>query len=288
MRGCNRAVLNGNELAVNAIPRELALVRSDVCRLVLHNAAVSAEFTLDFCIALDEDLMGIEKQFEKITANRRLDIRAIGEFISAASGFGSATGYTDGICTYLYGVLAKERAPDSSLQYDSYIGKFNKAAEELVAYERPLARTIGSLIEFHFNHFREAAHLASNTRVGRAAARYADWLERPTNDINFKTNGSMALSNLDTWVTDWETEQILRWSVQQTSDLLRHVADMESFLRPSLANYDCEKLHILLAETYTASGDGEIALQHAKVLHNLQPLKRWSEAMIRKHSRGIQ
>ena len=61
----------------HAIPRELALVRSDVCRLVLHNAAVSAEFTLDFCIALDEDLMGIEKQFEKIAANRRLDIRAI-------------------------------------------------------------------------------------------------------------------------------------------------------------------------------------------------------------------
>ena len=175
--GCDRAILNGDEVSVSALPDTLATISSDVCRLVLGRTEVYSEFTLNFRIASDEDLRGIEEQFERTARESHLDTRAIEEFISATSRFGSAIGYCDGICAYLYGVLAKERAPDSSLTYEAYIGKYSKAAEELAAYDRPLAQTIGSLIEFRFNHFEEAAQLAGEARVGHAAARYGKFLQ---------------------------------------------------------------------------------------------------------------
>lgn len=281
---CDRAFLNGREMSISTLPRVLSQITSNICKLELSKADVSAEFTLDFCIASEDDLKGIEEHFERTALGQRLDIRAIEEFIIATSGFGSALGYCNGICEYLYGVLAKQQAPDSSLPYEEYVKRFNKAAEELVAYERPLARTIGSLIEFHFNHFVEAVRLASETRVGRAATRYASWLQNWKSETEHEAAVSMALSNLDAWITDWETEQIIRWATRPLDHLSQHVTEMESFLNRNLAEYDSVKLHILLGETYAASGDIEKALQHAKTLRNLPGLERWAESMIYAHS----
>ncbi len=198
------------------------------------------QFTLNFRIASDEDLRGIEEQFERTARESHLDTRAIEEFISATSRFGSAIGYCDGICAYLYGVLAKERAPDSSLTYEAYIGKYSKAAEELAAYDRPLAQTIGSLIEFHFNHFEEAAQLAGEARVGHAAARYAKFLQDLPLSSEQKCVSIQAPR--DALVTDWETERIVRWSVQSLPELSRYADNMESFLNRSIVEYDKVKL----------------------------------------------
>ena len=90
--GCDRAFLNGHEISVRALPRKLTEISSDVCRLVLSKSEVSAEFTLDFRIASEEDLIGVETQFERTAIGRRLDIRAVDEFIAATSGFESALG----------------------------------------------------------------------------------------------------------------------------------------------------------------------------------------------------
>lgn len=283
---CDRAFLNGREMPISTLPRVLSQILSDTCKLELSKADVSAEFTLDFRIASEDDLKGIEEHFKRTALGQQLDIRAIEEFIIATSGFGSALGYCDGICEYLYGVLAKQKAPDSSLPYEEYVKRFNKAAEELVAYERPLARTIGSLIEFHFNHFAKAVRLASETRVGRAATRYASWLQAWKTETEHEAAVNVVLSNLDAWVTDWETEQIIRWATRPLNHLSQHVTDMESFLNRDLAEYDSVKLHVLLGETYAASDDIEKALQHAKILRNLPGLETWAESMIYVHSEG--
>lgn len=281
---CDRAVLNGDEIPVGTVPRRLAQISSEMCRLILSKAEVSSEFTLDFQIASEKDLRGIEEQFERTALGRRLDIRAIEEFISATSRFGSAIGYCDGICAYLYGVLAKERSPDSSLAYEAYVGKFSKGAEQLTAYNRPLARAISSLIEFHFNHFREAALLAGEARVGQAAGRFAAWLQGSARSMDQDVVPTEMFSKLEALVTDWETEQIVRWAIQSTHERSRHVVEIEAYLKRELADYDRVKLHVLLGETYAASGDIEGALKHAKTLRNLSALEKWAESMIQTHS----
>lgn len=284
--GCDRALLNGCDIPVSTLPHRLTQISSDICRLVLSKENIAEKFTLDFRIASEDDIKGIEERFKKTAQGKRLDGRAVEEFISATSEFGSALGYCNGICEYLYGVLAKEKTPDSSLPYEAYIGKFNKAVEDLTAYEQPLARTICSIIKFHFNHFGEAARLASETRVGQAGARYAAWLQGRNTEIEPGHALNNVISNLDALVTDRETEQIVRWAVLPFDDLSRHVVDMESFLNRDIGEYDKVKLHILLGETYVAVGDVEKALQHAKTLRNRPPFDRWAESKIRMYSEG--
>jgi hypothetical protein len=118
IEGAARALLNGKEIAVSGLSRALSRITNDVCLIILKKDGVDAQFELEIRIASERDLRGVEEQFRKMAVGRRLDMRAVEEFISGASGFSSAMGYCDGICAYLYGILAKERAADSSLKYE--------------------------------------------------------------------------------------------------------------------------------------------------------------------------
>ena len=280
----NRAELNGEIFPVAELAQKLAKVSSDVCRVLLSGAGESAEFTLNIRIASDEHLAGVEEQFARMVRGGHLDIRAIEEFIAAARPYYTAIGYCDGICTYLYGVLAKENSADSSLKYEDYPGRFSKAGDDLAAYDRPLARVIRSLVEFHFNHFREASILADETRVGRAAGRFAALLRAEKGEIEKETDMNAAFSSLEPLVTDWDTEQIVRWAIKPVDDLLRDVPDIESFLGRDLAEYDSVKLQLLLAEYYASIGDSFRVLELARPLRNLSALEVWAESKIREHT----
>ena len=284
LKMCDHATVNDEKIDVKAIPSQLAQIRNDVCRLVLLNDSVQAEFTLDFQIAKNEDLIGVEEQFVRTASGQGLDTRAIEEFISATSEYRSAIGYCDGICAYLYGVLAKERSPDSSLPFDEYAEKYNRSAEKLAGYERPLARTISSLIEFHFNHFKHAMQLARGVRVGRAAARYAALLDGKVKLSDIWESTQATRNNLDASVTDWETEQIIRWTVSRTEDLSKCLPEIEKLLERIETRYDRVKLRILLAEVNAVSGDYKKALHHAKELCNLPGLGEWADSIIHRHS----
>lgn len=281
---CDQAFLNGHEISVCTVPLQLSQISSGVYKLVLRKTSVEVEFILDFRIASEDDLKGVETQFETMARGCRLEISVIDEFICATKPFGTAIGYCDGICEYLYGVLAKERAPDATLPYESYVGKFNKAAEALSVYKRPLAQTMCALIAFHYNHFEEAAYLASKARVGCAAKKYATWMQGRMTGIEHKVVSNVVTSHIEALVTDWKTEQIIRWSNRPLDDLTKHVAEMESFLKREIDQKDGVKVHILLGEIYAKSGDFKNALKHAKILRSLPPLEKWTESMIRTYS----
>ena len=274
---CDHALFDGDEILPSRLPDKLASISSDVCRIVLSKDGVDATFELDFCIASRKDLRGVEEQFEKIAHGCRLDTHIVEALIDATKGFPTAGGYRAGICAYLDGVLAKEQAGGSTLPYAAYEKKFNKAAEELAAYNRPLAQTIRSLIAFHFNHFRDAADLCPESRAGRVSARYSDWTDSPGSSGQDVT-GQDTLEGL---VTDWQTEEILRWASRPLSDLAREATAIEDFLSRTSAEYDGTKLHILLGQLYAHIGDVDRATRHAKALRNVRPFREWSEALIK-------
>jgi hypothetical protein len=205
----------------------------------------------------------------------------VDEFITAASPFGSAIGYCDDICAYLYGVLAKEQTGGSSLPHEAYGGKFSKAAEELIAYDRPLARTIGALVAFHFNHFEDAVRLAPvDSRIGGVASRYVRWLGSRSAGPRRRSSATQASESLEALVTDWDTEQILRHANRPMADLKGHADEVETFLKRELAEFDRVKVRVLLAEIYAATGDASRARQHVKAVWNVPALERWSENMM--------
>lgn len=280
VEGCDRASLNGMRVSVSSIPRMLAEISSGVYQLELGKNDVCRKFEIDFCIASEDDLRGIETEFERMANGRKLDIRSIDEFISASSNFVTAIGYLDGVSKYLYGVLAKERSHDSSLPHEKYVNKFNEAVEQLAAYDRPLARIIRSLVGFHYNHFEVAADLASNERIGRAAGNYATWKRGGKIGSKHGHIPSAALGDRETLVTDWDTEQIVRWAVRPLEDLVVELDNMESFLKKRLVQYDSVKVHVLLGETYSVFGDFGRALKHAKELSNLPGLEGWAKSVM--------
>lgn len=280
--GAERATLNDRAIALAHLANILANASNDVWRIVLEKEGVYAHFELEIRIASDEDLQGVEDQFARMAKLRRLDARAVEQFIAGASRFTSAIGYCDGICAYLYGLMAKERVADCSLPYKTYVEKFAKAADELSPYDRPLAKTIGALIAFHFNHFKDAQRLSPSTRLGDVAARFANWTDSravlPPQTFSSASPEALALERL---VTDSDTEQILDWGRRPLADLTSHVNDIEQYLNRDLAEFDRVKLHVLLGETFAKIGSVDSALKHAKAMRNLRQLESWSEALVR-------
>ncbi len=281
LENCDRAKLDDEWIGPSKLPTVIANFSHGVHRLTLVGGEISSEFTFDLRIATECDLIGIEQAFMRMAAARSLDIRAIDEFISAAKKFASAIGYCDGICAYLYGVLAKERSDDSSLPYDGYVGKYSKAAEELAVYDRLLARTISGLIKFHFNHFADASCLAKGSRIGFAASRYDAWLRGLIVENQRARPTTVPTTSPEGLVSDWDTEQITRWVVTDIKALAQYTSDMEAFLARDISDYDRLKAKVLLAETYISIGDAASALRHAKSLRNLAAVEEWAERLIR-------
>ena len=275
--GFNVAILNGREMPVEDLAAHLTQVTADVCQLTLRNADVFAKFTLDFCIAEESHLLGVETEFRSLVRHGRLDTRALEDFISHCRAFTTATRYYDGICTYFYGVLAKEGSPDSSLHPDSYTKKFNSAAHELSAYDRPIARQVCALIEFHFNHFYEARQLVPQSRVGHASARFASRSARST-PCQLPVGASAVY--LERLLTDWTTEQVIRWAIRDSASLVSEIDDMQSCLSRAKQEYDKVKLSFLLAEAYGAAGQVDQASRLARSLRNIHEFAPWAESVI--------
>ena len=275
---CKRALVDGRGVPVERLGEDLTARSWGTCQLKLCGDEAEAEFTVEFRIASEEDLASVEDEFARIARTKWLDMKTVEALIAATREFGTARGYSHAICTYLHGVLAKERSPGCHLPYERYNAKYTESVEELNWYDRPLARAIVSAIEFHHNHFPEAALKGGDSRIGEAARKYQIWLQARGDERTKETPGRVAGYGLDSWVTDEETEQIVHWTVQPEERLLGEVQQMEAFLRRDVAEFDRVKVRLLLAETYWMSGERSRASKHAKSVGSRRGLEEWAKA----------
>jgi hypothetical protein len=284
IKGAERAFLNDREVALAALGRSVAQFSDDVCRIVLLKNGVPAHLEIEIRIATEVDLKGIEAQFERMAATRRLDSRVVEEFIAACSPFKTAVGYCDGICNYLYGLMAKERATDCSLRHEQYIEKYSAAAERLAPYDRGLSRTVGGLIEFHFNHFQDAVRLCPDSRLGYVSNYFATWVaSRTVADSSTADTANRRATSIEKVVTELDTERILTWASLPLKSLAVHLHNLEEMCRRmDLAEFDRVKLHMLLGESLAATGNTVGALVHARSLRNLPTVEAWAESLISK------
>lgn len=281
---CKGARLNGAEIDLAGLTRKLASVRRDVCRIRLLNAGVTADFELDIRIPSEGDLAGVEQKLSRFSRAGVLNARTVEGFIQTCSAFKTAVSYCDALATYLHGVLAKERSPGISIRHDQYASRFSRAAEELAAYDRPLARIVGSIIEFHFNHFSEASRLGVSARIGQVAERFEGWTQRP-GDRRSDHWHARTVTALDSLLTDADTEHIIEWGAMPLSTLSTHVQDMTHFMRRDMVAFDKVKVHVLLGEECIARRRVEEARVHAKAVRNVAGFEQWSESVLQMESR---
>lgn len=276
---CASVSVNGREMASASVGAFLSRIRNDVANLELSNQGVSATFSVHVEIAEMPDLAGVDKCFLSVARTQRLDMRAIEAFIAEAEEFRTASRYYGGICDYFYGVLAKERSPDSTLKYEDYREKFGRAAEKLKDFNRPPAIAIGALIAFHFNQFKEAAAMAKGLRLGVAAGRFERLLGG-----NAKVAGEMLSEDfsddIEKLLTDVETEKLLAWSVLKPKKLEPLLKDLEAFSRRDIPETDRAKLRVLLGEVHVAIGAFDEAFRNARELRNSPAFAVWAEHLI--------
>lgn len=281
------ATVNGELTPLLKLPQVLSDTTNDRVTVVLANEGASSTFEFLVRIAKEEDLVGVESAFLKMTRSRSLTIRSIEVFIADCKPFETASLYCDGLCHYLYGVLAKERAPDSALTFDDYPTRFSRAADELQTYERSLAQIVRALVAFNFNHFDDAHKQAPDGRLHNAAVLYSGLLEGFPWQHEFERNETESNALVDL-LTDHETLRILRWTELGAKELVNCIDDLQGQLKRDIPGYDKFKIQMLVAEALALIGDAVGARRVAREFMSNQQTQAWAEALVARISQTEQ
>ena len=261
----DEADVNGRPIGVAEIGTALAAHDKGTVQVRLGSGRLTR--TIHFRIATPDDLIGVEKCFQDTAAAGRLDRRAVENFIRGSRRFRSAGPYLDGICQYLYGVLAKERSSDIDIPYEQYRDKFNQAMDSLSDIHRPLAQQITSLIDFNLNLLASVERRDPASRVGTASIHLLAW---GRGDLSGTGGVSKPRTRVDRALTDTDTEAIVAWSCQELADLANRLDEIEEFARKPLAELDKTKCQLILAALYLHRGEYKLANEHARKLYHLE------------------
>lgn len=176
---CHRASLNGRMMAPDELFQALAECRQGFHVLELSNQDSTERFELRFCIPELAELQRLEDIFNTLFLDNALSVDDVRRFAEACKSLKTAGEYLEGICQYLYGVLAKDQRGGTQLSHAQYKERFNRALEALRNVDRPLARTIRGIINFSFNSFVQAASQADAPALAAAASLFAGWAGKP-------------------------------------------------------------------------------------------------------------
>ena len=232
---------------------------------------------MDFQIADPGELEVVDTNLQRLAANQRLDLRAIEDFIGQCDALRTAVSYYDAFAQYFYGVLARERSPESDLKPEEYRGKYDLAASVLAQFERLPARTVSALVAFHFNQFDRA--LTS----GFDSPRLFGATERMR---RFITSGSRSAVDLvpadhgfDEIFADAETERVLRWVSQPFTEESSRALETAATYVLDCEPYDQVKLRVVLGEYYFHLGEPEAARQHVESLLHNELTEKWARSL---------
>lgn len=278
-----RALVNDELVPLAKLGDVLAGRSLDRVKVELANDMATAVFELRYGIASSQDCEGVEQCFNSMMRLKRLDPRAIEGLIAAAGSFKSAGTYLDGICTYLYGVLSKERFPGILLPFEGYREKFELATATLADFDRPLARLIRSIVSFHLNHFEEAMNATAPGPLNLAAGRFHSLLSLGA-DPSPVALLSQNQSYPEDALTDLETARIIRWAIADASALRHEVEKIKELVLANVVEHDRLKLRIILAEQLVKQGDLAGARDIARTMRNNATTGSWAESVMARTS----
>ena len=278
-----QCLLNGKPMPLEGLGAQLAAMSKEFVELRLENAGAATLYILDFRVADEAQLAGVEAAFLRLVREHVLSIEALGRFIHDCREFPSAMPYCDGICHYLYGVMAKERSPDTGLKQGQYVERYMRASDELSGFDRPLARSVRALVAFHFNQFEDAEMLAPEGSLRHAAGAFAGLLQGlPWHfDAAFSAAPGTAVEDL---LTDQDTLQILSDASHGLVALKSRGHELLSHLRRAPAGgYDQMKRSLLTSEALAASeneASHKEARKLARELASQSDTSAWAKAMM--------
>lgn len=277
--GC---AVNGRPMKLISLGACLAEMSREYVEVELTNGGAVTRCLLDFRIAAEDHLAGVERAFLRMANDRALSIDAVSRFIHDCQYFEDAMLYCDGICHYLYGVMAKEKSADSGLRPDQYAERFVRASEELSGFDRPLARSIRALVAFHFNQFDEAERWAPEGALRHAAGAFSGLLQGLPWHYGAAFSPSLG-SAVEDLLTDQDTLQVLSDSSCGLVELKDHSNELHERLRRAPAGYDRLKRVLLATEALAEMDDDAshvLARRLAREMAGQLETRAWAEAIL--------
>lgn len=281
-----RCELNGKSLAVAELGETLSRMSREFVELELANSGgVVTRCVLDFRIADSEHLANVEAAFLRLARHRELSMNSLSRFSQDCRSFESAMPYCDGICHYLYGVMAKEKSADSGLRQGQYVERFVLASDRLAGFDRPLARSIRALVAFHFNQFDEAELLAhEGSTLWHAAGAFAGLLQGMPWHYEAAFSSSLG-SAVEDLLTDQDTLQVLGDASQGLVGLKDRTEELQEYLRLAPTGYDRLKRVLLTCEALAEKEDSAsraAARRLAREMAGQADTRAWAEAMLKR------
>lgn len=283
LRNVSECEVNGKKLLVSKLHTRLTIATHETLNLCIENKGIKRTHQINYWIADPIDVKRIEQSFVEIASQGSLSRLAIDGFIKVTAPYVTAPQYRNGICQYLYGVLAKDGARDSNIPMDRYLEKLNSAVDSLADFDTILSRAIRSLISFHYNRYRDSQILTPDTLVGRVANLFLETLLAGKADFRLGIDDSNPLFSF--LYIDRESMDIFQIARQRAEDMAMN-ADLiyEKALRTN-NGLDRMKLAILAAEAYCLRGDSKsrnyVTAICRPYLHDLD-IGDWAQGRIQK------
>lgn len=273
--------LNDKTISLDSLRLVLADSSNSFHKIRIANNGASSEIALDFQVAKDSDLEEVERALLRMAKGQKLSLLDIGIFISECRQLSSGMLYCDGIAHYLYGVMAKEQVVGTGLEFKTYQNRYAQSIEQLTDINRPIARSVRSLVSFHFNHFRDAESLSPYGNLRLSARAFAGLLEG--NSWNFEegldSSNQDAITDL---LTDQVTFEILRDSRQGISTLKLQTDFLLASLAKMSAGFDRSKRLLLTVEALSNRVEPDLKAIAKKLARELSPqsfARAWFEVI---------
>lgn len=269
-----------NEASVEPDQLATMLAEQDQATVDVRLAAgeIESSFRLQFAIADPVQLEVVDEHLLRLAQGKQLDLRAIEGFLRSCDELGAAARYVDGFAEYFFGVLARERSPDSALEHEEYVSKYDAAATVLSQFDRAPARTISALIAFHFNQFARASALdVEGGRLSAAATRLRTLLHEQGTATSDHPDSST--TGLDAVFADAEAERILAWVSLPFAPTSDDEFEAAAAFAQNASTFDQVKLNLVLAEHHARMERPDRAHTYANSLLNNNLTENWARRM---------
>lgn len=279
---CSHCWLDEKLIDIDSLRLLLADATTALHVIRLSNDGAHTKATLDFQVARESDLAGIEHAMGRLASRKTLTLDAVGHFIAECREYETGMSYCDGISHYLFGVMAKEQLPGTGLDRDSYPARYVQAVDQLTDINRPMARSVRALVAFHFNHFQDAESLAPPGALRSAAGAFAGLLDGMPWHFGdgFEVKSESSVEGL---FTDQVTLEILDDASKGLSSLKWMQTALLSSLRRMTAGYDRTKRLLLTVEALSHLDEleaREVAKRLLRQLATQDFARTWSEAVL--------
>ena len=283
--GAESIMLNGKYVDSSQAKSMLSSRTKGFIKVQLTTTGINQTFDLNFEVAEQSDLDGIEKALQRFVSRRELTIPSIESFLKETSSFITCNNYRFGIANYFYGVLAREGSPHSGLNLNvsdetPYVKKFEESVDQVMGYVKPGADAICGLVAFHFNQFDIAMRRTFSPRVARASIRLHQLLNGEGGES--VREGISISDSMDVAMCDGETEMVLDLcclplNAAYTAHFEAALSDINRF-----EQFDQLKVRVMATENFMEIGDFKRATEVASPLRHNRLSEAWCTGLARR------